>query len=193
MAPPQRVVLYLGCYCSCAVRVRLCSDGLQCGIQPVGCNGKKFTLDEIPTTQMDAVFVYIYNIALGFCVHIFPASASAVQLSGNRQRRDMNRMEAQSLTVVCLIVNLLKVEFQVGMTVEPNHILVVLHQALEYSSLSVAEQITAGCNIRIVNTASVTAIAPRKNVLKYKAPFISVCLQRFIKPLQFSLQEYIVF
>ena len=50
-----------------AIFVRSSRDGLQCGVQPVGCNGKKFALHEISTTQEKLC----YELIADFSVNAF--------------------------------------------------------------------------------------------------------------------------
>lgn len=161
-------------------------DGLQGGVQPVAGNGEKFFLYQINPPEMDSIWVNIHNVGFRILILNLELVVAVRIRSGNRNGRNVDRPTAQHPVNVCHRTVLLTVELGVGVTVEPDNIVVVPQQIQKHLSPGTVQQVVC------VQSKGVTATTEIKCVLEKKTPFVSVSFQCFVQPLQFRNTECIL-
>lgn len=158
--------------------------GLDGGIQPVGCNGQKLSLDEIPAPQVDTVGVHIHQIPFGGGIHIYPGGLyHAGGIPGHRQGWHMDRPAAKLPVDVCQRIVLLEVEFQVAVPVEKDHIGILAQKRLECRRLLTAPDVVG------VDPQGIAAAVIGPHMLKEEAPPVPIGFQRLPEPLQLRIRE----
>ena len=93
----------------------------------------------------------------------------------------MDAVTAPIVIVICLIVKALPLKSLVTMAMPPGGVGIMGHQAVNHLPLGSKERVGA------VQPEGVPGAAPGKWMHEYKASFVAICLQGFVKCLQVTL------